>query len=293
VRLSRGRYLFEALCTCGGCHSRRDFTRFNGPEIGARGQGNIFPPEFGLPGRVVAHNITPDRETGIGGWSDGEKVRAIREGISRDGRVLFPVMPYPSYRHMSDEDALALVVYLNSLEPVRNRLPASEINFPVNLLIKSVPQPAGSVPPPNRADRAGYGKYLVRMAGCMDCHTPLENGRPAKDKLLSGGRVFRLANSVVVSANITPDDSGIGPWGERQFLDKFAEYRDYAKNGPPKVGPESFTLMPWLNFSQLTEDDLGAIFTFLKTQKPVRDHVDSHPGLPKKSAARRSTDSAS
>jgi len=285
ARLARGKYLFEILCNCGHCHSLRDFTRFDGPEVeSGRGQGNIFPEELGLPGQVVAPNITPDPETGLGRWSDGEKIRAIREGVDREGRALFPFMPYPFYRYMSDEDVESLVAYLKELKPIHNPLPRTRLRFPVNLFVKSAPQPAGSVPPPDRVDRLKYGEYLVRLGGCMDCHTPLENGRPAEDKLLAGGREFRMPYGYVVSANITPHDSGIGPWGERQFLNKFAEYRDYAANGPPKASPASFTLMPWLSFSQLPEDDLSAIFAFLKAQKPVRNHVDSHPGAPKTSA---------
>ena len=111
-----------------------------------RGKGWIFPVELGLPGAVTAPNITPDRETGIGAWTDGEKIRAIREGISRDGRVLFPMMPYPNFRMMSDEDVYAIVAYMNTLPAVRNPLPVTKIDFPVSLMIKSVPQPAGIGP---------------------------------------------------------------------------------------------------------------------------------------------------
>ncbi len=261
--------------------SPRDFSRFNGPEVeGKKASGIVFPDEFGLPGKVTAPNLTPDAETGLGKWTDGEKIRAIREGVDRDGRTLFPMMPYTFYRHMSDEDVESLVAYLNQLPPVRSALPATKIDFPVNLFVKGAPRPAGSVAPPDRANRVQYGEYLVRLGGCMDCHTPLERGRPVKDRLLAGGREFRLAGGLAVSANITPDDSGIGPWSERQFIDKFAEYRDYVKNGPPPARPLSFTLMPWLNLCQLPDDDLGAIFTFLKTQKPVRNHVETRPGAP-------------
>ena len=286
-RLARGKYLFETLCDCGGCHSLRDFTRFDAPEVvSGRGQGFIFPDEFAFPGRVVASNITPDHDTGIGSWSDGEKIRAIREGIGRDGRTLFPLMPYTYYRHMSDADVESLVAYLNALPPVRRALPKTEIRFPVNLFIKSAPQPAGTVGLPDRNDRVKYGEYLVRMGGCIDCHTAIEKGRPAEDKILAGGREFRTPWGVVVSANITPHDSGIGPWGEQQFINKFAEYKEYAQTGPPKVSPASFTLMPWLNFSQLPDEDLGAIFTFLKTQKPVLNRVETHPGYPKDSVTK-------
>jgi len=98
-RLDRGRFLFERLADCGGCHSERDFSRFGGPVMpGGRGKGKVLPPDLGLPGVIVASNITPDRETGIGAWTDGEKIRAIREGIDREGRTLFPMMPYTNYR---------------------------------------------------------------------------------------------------------------------------------------------------------------------------------------------------
>src|SRR6185503_21299802 len=100
-----------------------------------RGQGFVFPQEVGLQGTIVESNITPDRETGIGAWTDGEKIRAIREGIGRDGRVIFPLMPYQNYRLMSDEDLYALVAYLNSLPAVRNPLPATRVNFPESLRI--------------------------------------------------------------------------------------------------------------------------------------------------------------
>ena len=196
-------------------------------------------------------------------------------------------MPYRFYRSMSDEDVQALVAYLNQMPAVRNDLPLTKIDFPVNLIVKGAPRPAGAVAPPDRSNRLQYGEYLVRLGGCMDCHTPMERGRPVQEKLLAGGREFRMAGGLVVSANITPDDSGIGPWSERQFIDKFAEYRDYAKNGPPPARPSSFTLMPWLNLCQLPDDDLGAIFTFLKTQKPVRNHVETHPGVQKEDVGKR------
>src|SRR5262252_688689 len=129
ARLERGKYLFN-LADCDGCHSQRDFSRFGGPVVeGGCGRGNVFPPELGLPGMVAPRNITPDRETGIGSWTDGEKIRAIREGISRDGTPLFPMMGYQRFRHMSDEDVYSLVAYMNTLVPVKNAVPRSKIEF--------------------------------------------------------------------------------------------------------------------------------------------------------------------
>lgn len=278
ARLARGKYLFT-LADCGGCHSQRDFSRFGGPEMAhGVGRGNVFPPELGLPGLVAPRNITPDKETGIGNWTDGEKIRAIREGISRDGTPLFPMMGYQGFRHMSDEDVYSLVAYLNTLTPVRNQVPRSQIAFPVSLLIKSAPRPAGHVPQPDRSNKVKYGEYLVTIAGCMVCHTPAKNGAPLKGLTLAGGEEFRFPGAVVVSANITPDpQTGIGRWSEQDFLDRFYQYKEYVEKGSPVVGPESFTLMPWLNFAQLEPEDLKAIYAFLRTQPAVYHVVDSHP----------------
>jgi mono/diheme cytochrome c family protein len=285
-RIARGKHLFQNVMDCDGCHSQHDESRFGRPVIEAgRGQGFVFPPEAGLPGTVVASNITPDRATGIGAWTHGEKIRAIREGIGRDGHVLFPMMPYPNYRLMSDEDVYAVVAYLNSLPAVRNPLPATRINFPVSLMIKGVPQPAGSVPPPDRSDKLKYGEYLATMGSCAECHTEVKQGQLVLAKRLAGGREFRTPYAIVVSGNITPDpDTGIGKWSEQQFLDKIYQYKEYAEKGSPQVGPEGYTLMPWLGLSQLSREDLGAIYAYLMSQPAVHNAVETHPGQPKKTS---------
>jgi mono/diheme cytochrome c family protein len=281
-RIERGKYLFEGIADCDGCHSQRDFTRVIGPVVPAgRGRGVVMSeivPE--LPGTVVAPNLTPDAETGLGAWTDGEKIRAIREGIGRDGRALFPMMPYQAFRRMSDDDVQSLVAYMNTLAPVRHPLPPTKLAFPVNLMIRSAPQPAGSVATPDRSDRLKYGEYLVTVGGCGGCHTPVERGAPIAGKEFAGGEKFDApAYGVVYSANITPDlETGIGKWDEEFFVKKFYDYREYDEKGPPKVtGPEQFTLMPWLALSRLTRDDLGAIYTYLRTLKPIRNAVETHP----------------
>ena len=275
--IARGKYLFT-ISDCDGCHSARDFGRFGGPVIeGRRGEGFGFPKELGLPGRIFSRNITPDPETGLGQWSDGEKIRAIREGISRDGTPLFPMMPYWRFREMSDQDVQSLVAFLNTLPPVKHNVPRSQVDFPVSVLMKDEPRPAGHVPGPDRSNPARYGGYLANLSGCMECHTRSEKGKPA-GPLLAGGERFAFPGTLVVSANITPDpQSGIGRWSEQDFIERFTQYREYAEHGSPQVGPESFTLMPWLLFCQYREDDLKAIFAFLRTQKPVYNPVDSHP----------------
>jgi len=231
-RIARGKYIFENLADCAGCHSERDFSRVAGPEVPAgRGRGNVLSELMhGLPGTVVAPNITPDPDTGIGKWSDGEKIRAIREGVDRDGRALFPMMPYTQYRHMSDDDVQSVVAFLDSLAPVHHPLPVTHLDFPVSIFVKFAPQPAGSVPAPNPADSLKYGEYLVTVGGCSDCHTPQQKGQPLPGMDFAGGQPFETTFGTIVSANIITDpDTGIGKWNEDFFLKKFADYKEYAE----------------------------------------------------------------
>jgi hypothetical protein len=209
-------------------------------------------------------------ETGIGGWTDGEVVRAIREGVDKDGRTLFPMMPYGVYRKMSDEDVYSVVAYLRSLPAVKRKQPATQLDFPVALFIKSAPKPVGRVAHPELSDKRTKGEYLATIGGCQGCHTPS----------LGGGEKFTGPGLMVVSANISSDvTTGIGRLSEQDFVDKFAQYRDYAEHGPPKVGPEAFTIMPWLNFCQLPEEDLRAIYAWLHALPPVTKAVETHPGF--------------
>ena len=280
ARIARGKYIFK-LADCDGCHSPRDFTRFDGPVVeSSRGQGLVFPKELGLPGMVASRNITTHPAAGIGSWTDGEKIRAIREGISRDGTMLFPMMPYVNYKNMSDEDVYSLVAYLNTLAPVNNMVPRSRIDFPVSMLVKGVPQPAGTVAQPDRRDAVKYGAYLVTIGGCSGCHTQSKDGEPLPGLDFAGGEKFQMPGGLlVVSANITPDmESGIGRMSEQNFVDRFQQYKEYATGVSPKVEPRDFTVMPWLNFALLPEQDLKAIYAYLRTQKPIYLAVDSHPG---------------
>lgn len=281
-RLKRGEYLFTTVADCEGCHSERDFSRFNGPVIaGRRGVGTALPLTE-IPGKLWSANITPDKETGLGNWTDGEKIRAIREGVSKDGRALFPVMPYQNFRYMSDEDVYSLVAYMNTLPPVKNAVPKPEIDFPVSMLIKSAPRPAGSVAAVNRGDKLPYGQYLVTMAGCAECHTPFEKGSPVAGMEFAGGHVFEMhGGPKVLSANITSDKAtGIGSWDLARFQERLAAYREYDRNGAPQVGPERFTLMPWLNFSRLTDDDVEAIWEYIRRRPAISNMVNTHPGTP-------------
>lgn len=271
-RIARGKYI-ATVADCEGCHSQHDATRFGLP-VPENGHfaGFEFTREMDMPGFVSAPNLTPDRETGIGSWTDGEKIRAIREGVDKDGKTLFPMMPYTRFREMSDEDVYSLVAYLNSLPPVRMAHPPTKLDFPVGLMVKGVPKPvSGAVPQPDANDRMRYGKYLVAIAGCQDCHG--EN--------LAAANVFSFPPYKVYAANISPDrETGIGKWSEKEFLDKFDSYQDYLKNGPPKIGPDSFTVMPWLTFTQLPQSDLKAIYAYIHSLPAVKKAIETHPGFP-------------
>lgn len=277
--IARGEYLFTVLADCDGCHSERDLSKFSAPVVSrGRGRGWQFPAEVGLPGDVVAPNITPDVETGIGAWTDGEKIRAIREGISRDGRPLFPMMPYQEFAKMSDSDVMALVAYMNTLPALRNPLPRTRLNFPVNYLIAGAPAPSRNIAAVDFKNKLEWGRYLTAMAGCDGCHSPREKGDHVPGKEFAGGEPFQVGTMKAVSANITPDpDTGIGKMSEAEFVERFHQYRKYAAGGPPTVKPESFTVMPWMAFARMSPEELGAIYTFLRTVKPVNNSVETHP----------------
>lgn len=281
ARVERGKYLFEVVAGCGDCHSVVDEKRFAMPVVpGGFAKGKQFPP--GGEGVQVAPNLTPDPETGSGRWTDGQLIRAIREGIGHDGRPLFPGMPYTEYANMSDEDVESVVAYIRTIPPVTNKLPGSQITFPMNLIMRMVPAPVASVPAVNKQDRVAYGAYLTKISGCQFCHTPFVQGQTVKEKLFGGGHEFEIAPGArAVSINLTPEPkTGIGTMSEAQFLDKFYQYKEYAEKGSPVIRPELNTVMPWLGLARMEPDDLKAIYAYLRTVPAVENAVVSHPDAP-------------
>ncbi len=267
-RLARGRYLANSVMGCIDCHSDHDWKAPGAPVLETKlGAGQIFPAA-GLPGTVVAPNLTPDPETGAGSWSDDALARAIREGVGHDGRALFPLMPYEDYQVLSDEDLASIVVYLRSLPPVRNPLPETEIIFPVRYLIRSVPQPiTAPVPPPDQSTPVKRGEYLVRLASCRHCHTPQQRGKYNMALAFAGGFEFKGPLPTVTSANITPDPSGISYYDENLFLQAMHT---------GKVGARELSgVMPWIAYGKMTDEDLKATFAYLRTLRPVRHRVDN------------------
>ena len=267
-RLARGEYWVKTRA-CFSCHSQHKWSGDGlSPIPGTEGSGDVMP-FLDLPGRIVAPNITPDRETGAGSWTDDQLARAIREGIGHDGRALFPMMPYQFFRKMSDEDLASIVVYLRSIPAVHHVLPKTEIIFPVKYLIRSQPEPVTQpVSAPAPSDRLHWGEYLVTMSWCQDCHTPMKKGRAVKNVDFAGGFFFEWPGGTsVASANITPDPSGISYYGEDLFIQALRTGQVKAR----KLSP----IMPYAFYRNYTDDDLKAIFAYLRTLKPVHHRVDN------------------
>jgi mono/diheme cytochrome c family protein len=269
ARVARGKYLAETVSTCMDCHSPRDWTKHDEPIApGMEGAGQDFALLKGLPGHLIAPNLTPDKETGAGNWSDDAMARAIREGIAHDGRAVFPLMPYQDFRHLSDEDVASIVVFLRSLPPVRNPLPASQVDFPARYLMRSEPQPLEeAVDPPDRSTPEKRGEYLVQVAACEDCHTPRYHGQIISGMDFAGGSVLEGPWGRTASANITPDASGIAYYDQTLFTQAL-------RTGFVRVR-ELNQIMPWADYRNMTDEDLHAIFAYLKTLKPVRHRVDN------------------
>ena len=277
-RLARGKYLVEGLLQCSLCHSEFDFTqRPARPVEGKKGGGNVFTgSELGMPeaNRVVAPNISSDPEYGAGKWKDADFVRALRRGIGHDGRTLFPMMPYQYFRSLSDDDLASAIVYERSLAPVHIQRPKTMLTDDIKKTLQPLP-PLAHVAEPDQSDRVAYGKYLVTVGHCDGCHSPADeqgNNLPGLD--FSGGVPLTGAWGpdpkkviTVASLNLTPDPSGIGYFDEKMFI-------EVIRTGSVKARPLA-NIMPWAFFRNLSDDDLKAIFSYLRTLKPVQHRVDN------------------
>ncbi len=278
--LERGKYLATSVAACVDCHSKRDFTKYSGPVVpGSEGGGGLaFPEKWGLPGTLYGKNITPDPETGIGTWTDEEVLRAMTQGISKNGDTLFPLMPYTNFNRMAKQDLLSIIAYIRTLKPIKNKVPARQLMvpiamaYPAKFLQASVD--ANVLPP--ATDAVKYGEYLINMADCGSCHSPLSPQGPDMSRKYAGGHVFDLGSNKVASANITSDSTtGIGTWTEERFLQKFIPYRE-EKNYDFDPGKQN-TIMPLTLLSGMKDEDLKAIYAYLRTVKPIHNLVEKYP----------------
>ncbi len=278
--LERGKYLVEHVAACLDCHSKRDFTKYSGPVTAGTegGGGMLFDEKFGLPGKLYSKNITPDPETGIGNWTDEEILRAITQGINKKGDTLFPLMPYVNFNHMAKPDLLSIIAYIRTLKPIKNEVPARQLMMPISAVYPAkflLPTVDNNQMPPE-SDPVKYGMYLITMADCGTCHSPLTPQGPDMTRMYAGGYTFELPTNKVTSANITPDSTtGIGTWTEERFMNKFTPYRE-EKNYNYDPGKQN-TIMPLSVFAGMKDSDLKAIYAFLRTVKPISNKVEKFP----------------
>ena len=280
-RLARGQYLVNHVGACLDCHSERTLAYalpIKPESVGAR--GFVWDARSGFPGTLAASNLTPDPDTGLGKWTDGEILRAIREGVDREGNALFPIMPYTHLRNLSDDDGKAIVAYLRTLKPIRYERPKKDLDPPLNFVEKFVPEPlTGPVAAPDRKDTVAYGKYLTQIASCTECHTPKDdkgNALPGQD--FAGGWEMHTPWFRVVTANITPHpNTFVGRATKEEFIGRFRAWANLDAATAPEAPKGRNTLMPWIAYSKMTDEDLGAIYDYLKTVKPVAKVVEAFP----------------
>lgn len=252
--VERGRYIVEVIGACGNCHNPGGPIDPDETRRLAGGTPITQPGMYAVPA-----NITPDTETGIGAWTDEQIIRAIREGVRPDGRVLGPPMPFVLYREISDQDVAAIVAYLRTVEPVHNVVEASRYEFP---LPPSWGPPVGEVPEPDHADKVAYGAYLAGPLGhCMECHsTPDANGIPDMENALgAGGMPLYGPWGVTVAPDITPK-----ALGDRSD----AEIRQIITTGVRADGSRLRPPMGVRYYAHLTDEDQGAIVAYLRSLPP-------------------------
>jgi mono/diheme cytochrome c family protein len=284
ARVARGRYLARGVGRCLWCHSRLTDADPATPRPESLGAGDVLDEKT----PIVAGNLTPDAETGLGKWTDAEVARAIRDGIGRDGRRLRGDHPAAYFSVLTDGDTAALVAYLRSLPPVRRRLSRSRPQTKWGETVQPVTPPARDAALGSEEARGGY---LAQIGECMGCHTTTtREGGPARPLTFGGGRRFRVSKgigneispdpsftdgaretqpgeaTVIASANITPDPSGIAFYTRDVFIQTI---RTGHVGGVRRLS----AAMPWAYFRNMTDDDLGAIFAYLRTVPAVRHRV--------------------
>lgn len=274
--IERGKYLAGAVLGCVDCHSPRAWDQIGAPPIEGREftGGILINDELSVdgeafPGVVQAPNISQHPEHGIGAWTDGEIARAIREGVNRDGKALFPMMPYLAYRHLSDEEVLDVIAFLRTIPPREGKVAERDLDFPLSMIVNFIPEPLeGPISAPAITDAVKKGERLVTLAGCNDCHSPMDKGEVIKGQEFSGGVVYRAKAmkdfGTVLVTNITPDEeTGIGKVTEEQFVAMIRE-------GKGKDGRGLHAFMPWAFYRDMNDDDLKAIYAYLRTVPAIK-----------------------
>jgi mono/diheme cytochrome c family protein len=254
--VERGAYLVNTIMTCGNCHSPK------GPPDVVAGKDFSGGLRFDAPPfDVTAPNITPDKETGIGAWSDDDIKKLLRTGRRPDGVPIAVAMPTGFYDIITDSDLDAIVAYLRTLKPVNNKVPAPIYKIAVPRVV--FPGAEKPIDPADLNDKLKRGFYLATIGHCMECHTPLVKGvQDFQNSLAMGGREFPGPWGVSVSRNITSSKTkGIGDWSDAEV--KRAVTQGIDKDGNKLKGP-----MGYQYYAHMTDADLDAVIAWVRTLPP-------------------------
>jgi mono/diheme cytochrome c family protein len=261
--VARGEYLVKAA-DCAACHSLPGGEPFAG--------GLAFKLPFGV---IYSTNITADRETGIGAWSDDDLVRALHQGIAKDGSYLYPAFPYTSYTGLSRDDIVAIKAYLFSLPAAHAPARPNELSFPFNQRwtmafwnLVFLDQHRFR-PDPRENENENRGRYLATALGhCGECHTPRNIGfAMALSKQFSGAMLEGWH-----AYNITADKGyGIGDWSDKQVADYLSS--GHAIGRGSAAGPMAEAVAKSLQF--LTNDDVASLVAYLRRVEPRTGEADT------------------
>jgi mono/diheme cytochrome c family protein len=256
--VERGAYLVNSVMACHNCHTPRGPQGLDLSRALSGGSQVFDEPTF----KVSGSNITPDKDTGIGNWTDAELKRFLVSGVRPNGTRVAPIMPTAFYTVLTARDLDALAAYLRSVPAVHHETPAPEYR---SALKPETPTYAGKqANEPELADRLARGRYLLTIAHCLECHTPegpsvVHDFAGASGK---GGRTFKGPWGESVSANITVDTAaGIGGWSDDEI--KRAITQGIARDGHKLKPP-----MAYAAYASMTAQDLDAIVAFLRTLPP-------------------------
>jgi mono/diheme cytochrome c family protein len=253
--VKRGDYLVNSIMSCDNCHSPK------GPPAAVAGKdfsGGLSWDE--PPFKVTASNVTPDKDTGIGKWTAAQIKKALIEGVRPDGVQLAEIMPSNYYAILTPGDADAVVAYLQSLKPVKNKVPDPIYKMPQR--IHRFPGTAKPYKQADLRDKKKLGFYLVSIGHCLECHTPMDKGALKLDQIGKGGREFPGPWGTSVSRNITSSKTaGIGGWSDAEI--KRAITQGKRNDGSPLKPP-----MHYAAYAKMTAADLDAVVAYLRTLPP-------------------------
>ena len=257
--VERGSYLVNTIMTCANCHSPK------GPPAATAGKDFSGGLRFNEPPfDVTAPNITPDKETGIGNWTDEQIKTMLQTGKNPHGIQEAEVMPTAFYPILTPEDLNAIVAYLRSVPPVKNKVP--DPIYKIALPHHVFPGAEKAFTASDLDDKLKKGRYLVTIGHCMECHTPFAQGGglDVANSMGKGGREFPGPWGVSKARNITSSKTaGLGDWTDAEI--KTAITQGKRKDGTPLKGPMGFQY-----YAKMTDGDLDAVIAYLRTV-PAKD----------------------